>query len=577
MAEIVPVDRFLDWYPGWTPELTDEPWLAERPGPFRKEDESRFWFVDFHWPRGFSPLGYLYVTDCASWGTQSAAHWLPLPPGKGLTQRMGGPFPYESEVPTTSAWEVAHRAARIERNMPRFLEGFEAIWEERKWELELGLQHFESYDFTGRSLAEIGQYITDARAFHKRAWEIHFELMYPLLGIYLQLYGLCVENGLDPSEVSKFLQGRDSRIMETDRAMWDLVAEARRLDIAPLFDTEPEQIRPALAVAGGSASTWLARFDDFLQVYGWRTEGIADTNIPSWIENPASPLGQIRNFLQMDEPHDFERAARAAQAERDEAVDAARTQLSGDVLAGFDELLAANQTANFAWWNEDHNYYIDLRATIPLRQGALALSEAVDADAYDDGLFLFHREIVSLCAGNTSWSQYQSLATARQEYYAHYNDIRETLPKVLGTLPEKVEDPVLIEIFGMHHHYFEGLKAGDEVTVFTGFAASAGTTEGRARVLLSATELYDLEPGEILVCEATSPNWTPAFALISACVCDGGGSLTHAAIVSREYGIPCVVGTSVATARIRTGDLIQVDGSEGRVTILERADGTVAG
>jgi pyruvate, water dikinase len=314
-----------------------------------------------------------------------------------------------------------------------------------------------------------------------------------------------------------------------------------------------------------------------LRVYGWRTEGIADTNIPSWIENPASPLGQIRNFLQMDEPHDFERAARAAQAERDEAADAARTQLSGDVLARFDGLLAANQTANFAWWNEDHNYYIDLRATIPLRRGALALSAAVDADAYDDGLFLFYREIVSLCAGNTSWSQHQSLATARQEYYAHYNDIRETLPKVLGTLPEKVEDPVLIEIFGMHHHYFEGLKAGDEVTVFTGFAASAGTTEGRARVLLSATELYDLEPGEILVCEATSPNWTPAFALISACVCDGGGSLTHAAIVSREYGIPCVVGTSVATARIRTGDLIQVDGSEGRVTILERADGTVAG
>ena len=47
---------------------------------------------------------------------------------------------------------------------------------------------------------------------------------------------------------------------------------------------------------------WLTKFDDFLQVYGWRTEGIADTNIPSWIENPESPLGQIRNFLAMDEP-----------------------------------------------------------------------------------------------------------------------------------------------------------------------------------------------------------------------------------------------------------------------------------
>ena len=107
---------------------------------------------------------------------------------------------------------------------------------------------------------------------------------------------------------------------------------------------------------------------------------------------------------------------------------------------------------------------------------------------------------------------------------------------------------MLIEIFGMHHHYFEGLKADPDATVLTGFPASAGTVTGRARVMVSATDLPDLEEGEVLVCEATSPNWTPAFALIAGCVCDGGGSLTHAAIVSREYGIPCVVGCSVATS-----------------------------
>ncbi|HET9600539.1 MAG TPA: PEP-utilizing enzyme, partial [Acidimicrobiales bacterium] len=97
-----------------------------------------------------------------------------------------------------------------------------------------------------------------------------------------------------------------------------------------------------------------------------------------------------------------------------------------------------------------------------------------------------------------------------------------------------------------------------------------GTVTGRARVMVSATDLPELEEGEILVCEATSPNWTPAFALIAGCVCDGGGSLTHAAIVSREYGIPCVVGCSVATSRVRTGDLIHVDGNRGTVTIVER-------
>ena len=239
MAEVVPVDQFLEWYPGWKPEHIDNPWLRLKSGPFTKADEDRFWFVDFHWPRGFSPLGFSFVTD-AAWSTQLAAHQLPLPPAGGLVQRMGGPFLYEGEVPVTSEWEIGYRAARIGKNMPRFLQNFDAIWDERKWELELGLGYFEGYDFAGKSLAELGQFMRDARTFQSRAWEIHFEIMYPLLAIYLQLYGVCAENGIDPGSIAKMLQGRDSKIMETDRAMWDLADEAKRLDITAHFEHEPD-------------------------------------------------------------------------------------------------------------------------------------------------------------------------------------------------------------------------------------------------------------------------------------------------------------------------------------------------
>jgi pyruvate,water dikinase len=572
MAEVVPVDQFLEWYPGWKPEHIDNPWLRLKSGPFTKADEDRFWFVDFHWPRGFSPLGFSFVTD-AAWSTQLAAHQLPLPPAGGLVQRMGGPFLYEGEVPVTSEWEIGYRAARIGKNMPRFLQNFDAIWDERKWELELGLGYFEGYDFAGKSLAEIGQYLRDARSFQKRAWEIHFEIMYPLLAIYLQLYGVCAENGIDPGSIAKMLQGRDSKIMETDRAMWDLADEAKRLDITEHFEYEPDDIRAALTTAGGNASIWLTKFDDFLQLYGWRTEGIADINIPSWNENQASPLGQLRNFVAMDERHDFDKALESSHHEREEAIDDARSKLSGDALGAFNELLAINTVANFAWWNEDHNYYIDLRASIPMRRGALAVAAAVGADTYDDSLFLFFPELEEVCSGTKQWNDLQSIATARHQYYDHYQELRPTIPKVVGTLPDKIEDPVLIEIFGMHQHYFDGLKADAHTTMLSGFPASQGVVQGRARVMLSAMELFDLEEGEILVTEATSPNWTPAFAIIAACVCDGGGSLTHAATVSREYGIPCVVGTSVATLRINTGDLIEVDGTKGVVTIVERAAG----
>jgi phosphohistidine swiveling domain-containing protein len=355
--------------------------------------------------------------------------------------------------------------------------------------------------------------------------------------------------------------------------MWDLADEARRLDIATHFEHEPEAIRAALTSAGGNASIWLSKFDDFLGLYGWRTEGIADINIPSWNENQASPLGQIRNFIGVDERHDFDKSLESSHHEREEAIDDARSKLSGEALGAFNELLAINSVANFAWWNEEHNYYIDLRASIPMRRGALAVAEAVGADTYDDSLFLFFPELEDVCSGTKQWKDLQSIATARHQYYDHYQELRPTIPKVVGTLPDKVEDPVLIEIFGMHKHYFEGLKADAHTTRLSGFPASQGVVQGRARVMLSAMELFDLEEGEILVTEATSPNWTPAFAIIAACVCDGGGSLTHAATVSREYGIPCVVGTSVATLRIKTGDLIEVDGTKGVVTIVERAAG----
>ena len=173
------------------------------------------------------------------------------------------------------------------------------------------------------------------------------------------------------------LQGREHKITETDRAMWDLADEAKRLGIADVFTSnEAADIRGALAAAGGNASVWLTKFDDFLQVYGHRTEGIADINIPSWIEDHTSPLGQLTQLHRRpSERHDFDAGLAAAIVERDEAIEQARSQLTGEALGAFNELLAINQVANFAWWNEDHNYYIDLRASIPMRTGALAIGE----------------------------------------------------------------------------------------------------------------------------------------------------------------------------------------------------------
>ena len=574
MPKVVPVDEYItdEWYPGFKPSYGQAPWCTEPISTFTKKDEERFWFLDFHWPRGLSPMGLIFLEDGYSWATQLAAQGLPLPPGKGIVQRIGGTHVYASEVPVGSDWEIGFRAERIGRNLPSFLQNFEKIWGDRVWELETGLRHFETYDPAGRSLGELGQHLRDARSFHKRAWEIHFEMMYPLLANYLGFYGVCTELGIDPGQISKFLQGYDTKILACDRALWRLADTARSAGITHVFESNAAEHLDGALRGDPRAAGFVRDFDAFLGEYGWRTEGISDVNLAPWVEDPTSPLGTIKTFLLKEESHDFDAARSAAVEEREAAIDAARSKLTVEEQRAFDGALASCQAANFAWWNDEHNYYIDLRATIPMRRATLAVSAALGTDRFDDGLYLFWPEMMAVVNGERKWSDYRSLVEARRQYYDHWMEKRPSMPKVLGTIPDQVTDPILIEIFGMHHHFFNAMKAeGKDVTTLTGVAASMGTARGTARVLHSAGELHRIKPGEILVCEATSPNWTPAFAKIAACVCDGGGTLTHASIISREYRIPCVVGVGLATSVIRDGDEIEVDGTKGVVTVLRAA------
>ena len=104
-------------------------------------------------------------------------------------------------------------------------------------------------------------------------------------------------------------------------------------------------------------------------------------------------------------------------------------------------------------------------------------------------------------------------------------------------------------------------------SLLKGVPASAGKVTAPPRVLHGAQDFDQMQPGEVLVAGATTPAWTPLFAMASAVVTDIGGPLTHGSIVAREYGIPAVMGTGVATRRIHTGQLITVDGDLGTVML----------
>ena len=105
--------------------------------------------------------------------------------------------------------------------------------------------------------------------------------------------------------------------------------------------------------------------------------------------------------------------------------------------------------------------------------------------------------------------------------------------------------------------------------VLTGVPGSPGTATGRARVVLHPSDPFALEPGDVLIAPITDPAWTPLFVPAAAVVVNVGAQVSHAVIVSRELGIPCVVSVLDATTRIADGALVSVDGSTGTVTILD--------
>lgn len=576
MATVVPVEPYTgEWYPGFKPEFIASPFVIDGTGPFTAEDQDKFWFLDFHWSRGLTPLAaFAWGQDGYCWGTQHAAESLPLPPGRGITSRFAGTHLYGSAIPETDPREIGARATRLGTNLPRFLENYQSTWEAGRDELEATWDYFHGLDLTTVATGDLAGLLGQARRYHQRSMEIHFGVMYPLLVNFLGFYGACAEMGIDTNQVGKFLQGEDTKIMETDRGLAALAVKAKQAGLRPVFEENAgSAIRDALVAHGGSAGQWLTDFDDFLQVYGHRQEATCDVGVPSWIEDNTIPLDMIRSFVLRDADHDFEAAARNALAEREAAIDAARAGLTKEEQAVFDAGLQTNQDANFPWWQDDHNYYIDLKVMIPLRRVCQELARRVDADHKDDMLYLFWPELLGVASGGTYGGELKGLVQDRRQYFDHWGAQRSSMPKVLGTVPETVEDPVLIEIFGLNPGSIRAVQnpnAASE-TVLAGVAAAKGQATGTARVLQSSDDMHRLEPGSILVCESTSPSWTPAFGKIAGAVCDGGGMLSHAAIVGREYGVPTVTAVGIATVAIGDGDQIEVDGTNGRVTILKRA------
>jgi pyruvate,water dikinase len=292
----------------------------------------------------------------------------------------------------------------------------------------------------------------------------------------------------------------------------------------------------------------------YLDSYGMRCVGEIDITARRWSERPAllvpMILGNIRNFEPGAGERRFEDGRRAAAAKERELLARLRALPDGDQKA--DEAKGMiDRIRTFIGYREYPKYFMISRYFLykqALLTEAGRLVRAGVLRATEDIFFLTLRELGEVVRTNHVDDR---LIRRREEEFASYQAL--TPPRVLTSDGEALN--------GTYRR--EDVPAG----ALAGLAVSAGTVEGRARVVMDMGDA-DLETGDILVTAFTDPSWTPAFVAIKGLVTEVGGLMTHGAVIAREYGLPAVVGVENATKLISDGQRIRVNGTDGYIELL---------
>jgi pyruvate,water dikinase len=301
----------------------------------------------------------------------------------------------------------------------------------------------------------------------------------------------------------------------------------------------------------------------------------------SWWDDPSIPYASMIGYVRaLKAGEEVERPTEEIRRERDRLAEEYGALLGEDARKSFDDLLALSRTV-FPFV-EEHKFFCDYwfltRWWNKVREfGALLARHGFLEDAEDVFQLSRHEVASALDELLLTWatggaplgpSHWPPIAARRKELLRRLEEW--TPPPAIGATPDAITDPAVIMLWGVTtQRVQEWARAEEGGAELTGAAAAPGVVEGPARVVITVEEIADVRNGEVLVCPITSPAWAPIFPKVKGVVTDIGGVMSHAAIVCREYGLPAVVGTGRATAQIRTGQSIRVDGSTGVVTILD--------
>lgn len=398
----------------------------------------------------------------------------------------------------------------------------------------------------------------------RRIWTIHFYVTgsaYPVMEEFAQAYEQLV--GGKGGEALAITSGLAPSLQELERDLHALANAARRAPEIAAAITSGEGSPHALAKLPGGP-LFAGALDEFLARHGDIGQETLSLESAAWSDDPAKILSILRQRLAevgedpdirhtrvRERADDLKRRARATLAERP------------DDLARFEELLAAVTTAGPL--TEEHNYWIDRLAQAHARRVSVAYGGRLVRDgalrAADEIFLLYVPEVAAVLREPRPLAD---LIAERVREVRRWRKLES--PKHLGT-PPSAPPPVTPGV-SLERVDFEYRVTQDDRYTLKGVAASAGTGSGAARLITTEAEFPKMRRGDVLVCRQSTVSWVPLFTMASAIVTELGGSLTHAAVVAREFGVPCVVAVGGALSTLTDGEPLEVDGSAGTVRRL---------
>ncbi|MFP3974936.1 MAG: PEP-utilizing enzyme [Dehalococcoidia bacterium] len=573
-------------------------------------ESSKLWYYDgVHYPQPMYPFDLIW-DDCWHIGLSVYnTRVFCVPPSYGIDHRIVNGYIYISPV-LPKPEDIESRVPLFEKRSGYYYENWDSIWEEWKVKFKGLIDELKAVQFAPLPSVE-----DEAVVFERRG----YTSADTLLREYDRLIELAVRAWQYHFEMLNLTYASDVVFMETMRTLFPGIADKTIEQITSGLETDAEMFVPPIqlqrlaksAMASGIAdaildsNNWYEMVSKLQQTEDGRKwlediEGVREpwfemsigtgwyhTDV-AWNDNLDIPLAHLKNYiLALKRGEEIERQKDDVVRERNRVTEEYRGLIKNDAdRETFDRQL--DLVRRTAYYPQGHEFYVEnwFHSVFwrKVRELGQAMAEHEALKDPEDIWFLSRFELYPIlydisaawATGVPAIAKYElpDKIERRKEIYEKFQGWRP--PPALGPAPEQVTEPFTIVMWGVTTDKINmWLEAAgvrpEEATEVRGMPGSPGVAEGTARVCFTPEEIGQLEQGEILVAPTTSSSWAPAFQILKAVVTDVGGTFCHAAVVSREYKLPSVMGVGTGTAAIRTGDKIRVDGDSGRVSILERA------